>query len=85
MEVVPLDPKRIKLSQIKDYKSNWQHIEHQVSKRLKWKHFKRRKKIRELNYENKTHSDSTNESTDVIEKGGGITFTELEQCFINQT
>ena len=31
MEVVPLGPKRVKLSQIKDYKSNWQHIEPQAN------------------------------------------------------
>ena len=31
MQVVPLSPKRVKVSEIKDYKSNWQHVQPQVN------------------------------------------------------
>ena len=31
MEDAPLGPKRVKLSQIMDHKSNWQHVEPQLN------------------------------------------------------
>ena len=31
MQVVPLGPKRVKLSEINDYKSNWQDVQHKVT------------------------------------------------------
>ena len=31
MEVVPLGPKRVKLSQNKDYRSNWQDVQPQLN------------------------------------------------------
>ena len=60
--------KKIKeVSQIKDYKSNWQNIEHQVNEQTgKILYYMITKRI-EQNYE-KTHSIVTTESTDVDTK-----------------
>ena len=31
MQVVPLGPKRVKLSECNDYKSNWQDVQHEIN------------------------------------------------------
>ena len=74
MQVVPLGPKRVKLSEINDYKSSWQHVQPKVSN--KWEEtivnnqtaetFKEAKKKTQLKYENKTHSVITNASTVLV-------------------
>ena len=54
MQVVPLGSKRVKHAEIKDYKSNWQNIEHQVNEQTgKILYYKITKRI-ELNYEKNT-------------------------------
>ena len=34
MQVVPLGPKRVKLSEFNDYKSNWKDVQHEVNNQL---------------------------------------------------
>ena len=71
IQVVPLGPKRFKLSQINDYKSIWQDVQYKVNnQREETKNnderaetLKEENKRLELEYENKTHNIVMNEST----------------------
>ena len=75
MQVVPLGPKRVELSEINNFKSIWQHVQPKVNNRReetidnvqRAETLKKVKKRTQLKYENKTQS-ITNESTVVVQK-----------------
>ena len=76
MQVVPLGLKWVKLSEINNFKSNWQYVQHKVNDKREenivndpWAEtLKEVKKRTELKYENKTHIVITNESKVVVQK-----------------
>ena len=75
MQVVPLGPKRVILSEINDYKSNWKDVQHKVNNEKegiqnnnkRGETLKEEKKRLLLEYKNKTKNVVLNESTVVVQ------------------
>ena len=72
MQVVPLSPKRVKLPEIKNFKSNWQHVQSKVNNKREETivNDQRPETLKEVKKEHnyKTHSIVTNKSTVVVQK-----------------
>ena len=92
MQVVPFDPKKINLSEIINFKSNWQNLQHKVNyQREETKINDKRaetlneEKRTELKYKNKTHNVVMNESTVVVQNKKNQNKLSWNNLFINQT
>ena len=73
MQVVSLGPKRVKISEINDYKNNWKDVQHKVNNQREGiqNNNKRAETLNEK-CKNKTNNVVINESTVVVQKGEKI-------------
>ena len=92
MQVVPLGPKRVKLSELNDFKNNWKDVQHKVNNQQEGTNNNNKsvetlkeEKRTELEYKINTNHVVMNEFTVVVKKERNQNKLSWNNLFINQT